>query len=226
MDIKVLVADDDSNIRMITQLYLRKEGYQTEVASDGMEAARLMEEKKINCAVIDIMMPGLNGWELCKTIKRYYDIPILMLTARGEMEDKIKGFNLGADDYLTKPFHPLELVMRVKSLLRRYKTLLAGKLEIDHIILDSRSYQIKIGDDRFLLPAKQFELLYTLVSFPGKIFTRDQLIEKIWGLDYEGDERTVDTHIKKLRKHLSGYENRIKIVTVRGLGYKVETSQC
>lgn len=218
----ILIADDDENIRMVTQLYLENEGFQTVIACDGKEALDLLEQKKIDCAVIDLMMPNIDGWELCEKIKDYYEIPILMLTARAESEDIIKGFKLGTDDYVTKPFHPVELVMRVKSLLKRYRVIATGSLTFNQITIDSSSYTVQIKDEVMSLPTKQFELLYMLASNQGKIFTRDQLIEKIWGLDYEGDERTVDTHIKKLRKQFKNYEDLIKITTVRGLGYKVE----
>jgi two-component system, OmpR family, response regulator len=222
----ILIADDDPNIRMVTKLYLDKEGYDTRIACDGMEALKRLKEGKIDGAVIDLMMPGIDGWDLCEQIKMYYGIPVLMLTARSEVEDKIKGFQVGTDDYLTKPFHPMELVIRVKALLKRYQTVSAGSLKYNDIIINSQCYEVRIGNDTFTLPVKQFELLYTLCSLPGRIFTRDQLIEKIWGMDYEGEERTVDTHIKKLRKHLSSYEDQLQILTVRGLGYKVEFPTC
>jgi two-component system, OmpR family, response regulator len=222
MKTTILLADDDVNIRRVTQLYLEKEGFQTKIACDGKEALDLLEQEKIDCAVIDLMMPNVDGWELCVKIKTYYEIPVLMLTARAEPEDTIKGFKLGTDDYVTKPFHPVELVMRVKSLLKRYRVASAGKITFNDITIDQSSYKVQIKDKDFMLPTKQFELLYMLASQPGKIFTRDQLIESIWGLDYEGDERTVDTHIKKLRKQFKNDEDLLQIITVRGLGYKLE----
>lgn len=218
----ILVADDDVNIRRVTQLYLEKEGFQIKVACDGSEALDLLEKEKIDCAVIDVMMPKVDGWQLCEKIKTYYEIPVLMLTARAELDDTIKGFKLGADDYVTKPFHPAELVMRVKSLLKRYRVAADRSITFNKITIDSDSYKVQIKDENFVLPTKQFELLYILASHPGKIFTRDQLIENIWGLDYEGDERTVDSHIKKLRKQFKNYEDMIQICTIRGLGYKLE----
>ncbi|EKN65933.1 two component transcriptional regulator, winged helix family protein [Neobacillus bataviensis LMG 21833] len=218
----ILIADDDPNIRMVTQLYLEKEGYHTKIACHGKEALNILEEEKIDCAVIDLMMPNIDGWQLCEKIKSYYEIPVLILTARAESDDIIKGFQIGTDDYVTKPFHPGELVMRVKSLLKRYRVIAVGNLTFNHITIDSSSYKVQIKNEVIMLPVKQFEVLYLLASYPGKIFTRDQLIERIWGLDYEGDERTVDSHIKKLRKQLNEYEDLLQIVTVRGLGYKVE----
>jgi DNA-binding response OmpR family regulator len=218
----ILIADDDVNIRRVTHLYLEKEGFQIKIACDGKEALNLLEQEKIDCAVIDIMMPNVDGWELCEKIKAYYGIPVLMLTARAELDDTIKGFTLGTDDYMTKPFHPAELVMRVKSLLKRYRVASDRIISFNKITIDSDSYKVQIMDEEFILPTKQFELLYMLATQPGKIFTRDQLIESIWGLDYEGDERTVDTHIKKLRKQFKNVEDILQICTVRGLGYKLE----
>ncbi|NRD78014.1 response regulator transcription factor [Bacillus sp. BRMEA1] len=222
MKTTILIADDDVNIRRVIQLYLEKEGFRIKIACDGREALDILEQEKIDCAVIDIMMPNVDGWELCEKIKTYYEIPVLMLTARAELEDTIKGFKLGTDDYVTKPFHPAELVMRVKSLLKRYRVASDRSITFNKITIDSDSYKVRIKDEDFILPIKQFELLYTLASQPGKIFTRDQLIESIWGLDYEGDDRTVDTHIKKLRKQFKNFEDLIQICTVRGLGYKLE----
>jgi len=218
----ILIADDDVNIRRVTQLYLEKEGFQIKIACDGIEALNLLEKEKIDCTVIDIMMPNVDGWELCEKIKAYYGIPVLMLTARAELDDTIKGFTLGTDDYMTKPFHPAELVIRVKSLLKRYRVASDRSISFNKITIDSDSYKIQIMDEEFILPTKQFELLYMLATQPSRIFTRDQLIESIWGLDYEGDERTVDTHIKKLRKQFKNYEDILQICTVRGLGYKLE----
>ncbi|WP_379970946.1 response regulator transcription factor [Ectobacillus sp. sgz5001026] len=218
----VLLVDDDENIRMIEELYLKKEGFQTVMACDGEEALRVLDREKIDCAVIDIMMPRMDGWQLCKEIKAYYEIPVLMVTALNQAEDTIKGFQIGTDDYMAKPFHPMELVMRVKAILKRYHISDEGSLSLKDILIDSNRYEVRLGDEAVTLPIKQFELLYTLAAHPGKIFTRDELIEKIWGFDYEGDDRTVDTHITRLRKHLKEFEHLLQIVTVRGLGYKVE----
>jgi DNA-binding response OmpR family regulator len=224
MKINILVSDDDKNIIELIRLYLEKEKYNVFTASDGAIALNVLENTAIDLAIIDIMMPQIDGWELCKEIKRLYKIPVLMVTAKGEAYDRIKGFQLGADDYLTKPFHPVELVLRTKSLLKRNNKLLEDKLVFKKLEISSNSLEVKIDNILINLPLKQFELLYTLASTPGQIYSRDQLIEKIWGLDYEGDDRTVDTHIKKLRKTFSGYEHIFNITTIRGLGYKIEVT--
>ncbi|MEW9503083.1 response regulator transcription factor [Jeotgalibacillus marinus] len=225
MDLKILIVDDDENIRELVRLFLEKEGFQTTQVSDGNEASELLEKETFHCAVIDIMMPNMDGWALCEEIKQYYEMPVLMLTARSEVDDRIKGFKLGTDDYLTKPFHPMELVMRVKSILKRYNLSSDEIITLGAIQIDTRKYSVSTDDMSISLPVKQFDLLYTLARSPGKIFTRDQLIEKIWGFDYEGDDRTVDTQIKRLRKNLSDMDNQMEIKTVRGLGYKLERAK-
>lgn len=225
MDLKILIVDDDENIRELVRLFLEKEGFKTTQVSDGYEASELLEKETFHCAVIDIMMPNMDGWALCEEIKQYYEMPVLMLTARSEVEDRIKGFKLGTDDYLTKPFHPMELVMRVKSILKRYNLASDEIITLGAIQIDTRKYSVSTDDLSISLPVKQFELLYTMARSPGKIFTRDHLIEKIWGFDYEGDDRTVDTHIKRLRKSLSDVKDQMEIQTVRGLGYKLERAK-
>jgi DNA-binding response OmpR family regulator len=222
MKINILVADDDRNILELIKLYLEKENYLVYSCLDGKNALDILEDKKIDLAIIDIMMPKMDGWDLCQEIKRLYEIPVIMVTAKSEPYDKIKGFQLGTDDYLAKPFHPVELVMRVKAVLKRYNKIISEKLIFKRFEIDSSSLLVKIDNENINLPLKQFELLYTLASTPGQIYSRDQLIEKIWGYDYEGDDRTVDTHIKKLRKSFNEYENIFSISTIRGLGYKLE----
>ncbi|MDF2946345.1 MAG: DNA-binding response regulator [Bacillales bacterium] len=222
MKINILVADDDRNILELIKLYLEKENYLVYSCLDGKNALDILEDKKIDLAIIDIMMPKMDGWDLCQEIKRLYEIPVIMVTAKSEPYDKIKGFQLGTDDYLAKPFHPVELVMRVKAVLKRYNKITSEKLIFKRFEIDSSSLLVKIDNENINLPLKQFELLYTLASTPGQIYSRDQLIDKIWGYDYEGDDRTVDTHIKKLRKSFNEYENIFSISTIRGLGYKLE----
>lgn len=221
--IQILVADDDQHIRELISLYLENQGFKIIKAADGEEAWAKMEEFRIDLAVVDIMMPFKDGWELTKEIKEYFDIPVLMVTARGESHDKLKGFDIGTDDYVVKPFDPQEMVARVKALLRRYRVEANNIIYMGNIKLDRTKLEMSAGETSEQLPLKEFELLFTLVSSPGKIFTRDQLIQLIWGYDYEGDERTVDVHIKRLRERLNHMKNvGMEIKTIRGLGYRVE----
>lgn len=221
--IQILVADDDQHIRELISLYLENQGFKIIKAADGEEAWAKMEEFRIDLAVVDIMMPFKDGWELTKEIKEYFDIPVLMVTARGESHDKLKGFDIGTDDYVVKPFDPQEMVARVKALLRRYRVEANNVIYMGNIKLDRTKLEMSAGETSEQLQLKEFELLFTLVSSPGKIFTRDQLIQLIWGYDYEGDERTVDVHIKRLRERLNHMKNvGMEIKTIRGLGYRAE----
>ena len=220
--ITILLADDDQNILDLMALYIEKEGYFVKKASDGKEAEKILEANKVDLAVIDIMMPHIDGWQLCEEIRAYYDIPVLMVSARGQASDKVKGFKLGTDDYVVKPFDPIELVMRVKALLRRYHIQSAKKLSIGLFEMDPESYDVALGEDNISLPKKEFELLFKLASTPGKIFTRNQLIESIWGYDFQGDDRTVDVHVKRIRERFYSREIPFVIKTMRGLGYRLE----
>ncbi|PKR84784.1 response regulator transcription factor [Heyndrickxia camelliae] len=219
---KIMVVDDDSHIRELIALFLKKEGLEVCEASDGVEALKMLETVKVELVVLDIMMPNMDGWQLCKELREYYDIPVLMLTAKGETAQKLKGFELGADDYLVKPFEPLELVVRVKALLKRYHISLSQTIEIGNLKLNRKTFEASVGECSLTLPLKEFDLLFKLASYPGKTFSREQLIEEIWGYDYEGDERTVDVHIKRLREKFPEEEIGFKIKTIRGLGYRLE----
>jgi len=220
--VRVLVVDDDLYIRELIALYMRNEGFSVYEAEDGQEALDILSKHKVNIAIIDIMMPKIDGYELCQDIRSYYDIPILMVTAKGETTSKIKGFQSGTDDYIVKPFEPVELVMRVKALLRRYQIQSSQRLVLGEVTLDSRTKELIINNQATLLPLKEFDLLFLLGSYPNQILTRQSLIEDVWGIDYEGDERTLDVHIKRLRDKLKQVENTIKIITVRGVGYRLE----
>jgi len=219
---KIVIVDDDANIRELIQVFLKKEGFELYEASDGLMALQLMEKIKMDLAIIDIMMPNMDGWELCQELREFSDIPILMLTAKGETSQKVKGFELGADDYLVKPFDPIELVARVKALLKRYKITVSQTINIEEFKLNRRTHEISFTDREFTIPLKEFDLLFKLASYPGKTFSREELIEDIWGYDYEGDERTVDVHIKRLRERFSEIEFPFLIRTIRGLGYRLE----
>ncbi|KOS68646.1 hypothetical protein AEA09_08870 [Lysinibacillus contaminans] len=219
---KLLIVDDDAHIRELLHLFLQQEGFDLYEASDGVEAMTLLEKVKVDLAIIDIMMPNMDGWQLCQEIRDYSDIPILMLTAKGETSQKVKGFSLGADDYLVKPFEPIELVMRVKALLKRYNIALSQTLNIGELKMNRKTHEIVFNDTDYTIPLKEFELLFKLGNYPGKTFSREQLIEDIWGYDYEGDERTVDVHIKRLREKFPEDEFSFRIKTIWGLGYRLE----
>ncbi|GED27529.1 DNA-binding response regulator [Brevibacillus agri] len=222
MKITILVADDDAHIRELLRFYLEKEGYRVLAAADGSQASALLEREKVQLAIVDVMMPGKNGWELCKEIRDYYDLPVIMLTAKGEVRDKEKGFLAGTDDYLTKPFEPTELLYRIKALLRRYQMVSKQVIVMHHTVIDRVSHVVKIKDEAVHLPLKEFELLAQLASFPDRTFTRDQLLDLVWGGDNESDSRTIDVHIKRLREKFTDKTDDFVISTVRGLGYKLE----
>ncbi|MED0659821.1 response regulator transcription factor [Bacillus smithii] len=224
---KILVVDDDPHIRKLLQVILAEEGFTILEAQDGKDALSLLDSEKVDLIILDIMMPNMDGWDLCENIRAYYSdsLPILMLTAKGETAQKVKGFNLGADDYLVKPFHPAELIARIKALLKRYHIIISNKVNIGNFELDRSTYQVFDGKNEITLPLKEFELLYKLAAHPGKTFSREQLIEDIWGYDYEGDERTVDVHIKRLRQRFSDENCPFKITTIRGLGYRLEVKK-
>lgn len=219
---KILIVDDDSHIRELVKLLLNNEGFTVYEASDGVEALNALESIQVDMIILDIMMPNMDGWELCRELREFYDFPLLMLTAKRETSQKLKGFDMGTDDYLVKPFEPLELVARVKALLKRYQISVSQHVQIGDLLLNRQTYEVIYQDHLFDLPLKEFELLFLLASYPGKTFTREQLIEKIWGYGYEGDERTVDVHIKRLRGRFAEGLYSFKIRTVRGLGYRLE----
>lgn len=219
---KILVADDDLNIRTLLRHVLTREGYLVVEAGDGREAVGLMKESTVDLAVVDVMMPQMDGLELCQYIRETYDIPIILLTARQQLSDKEQGYLRGTDDYVTKPFEPEELLFRIKALFRRYSIASDDKIRLNSLVIDRKNYEISNGNDVLLLPVKEFELLAQLAQYPGRLFSRSELIELVWGVDYEGDERTVDVHIKRLRQRFADYQEDFVIRTVRGIGYKVE----
>ncbi|WCN36261.1 response regulator transcription factor [Aneurinibacillus uraniidurans] len=221
--VRILVVDDEPHIRELVSLYLKDEGFDIVEKSNGVEALDYAENNSIDLVILDIMMPQMDGWVLCTKLREFGDMPILMTTAKGEAQDRIHGFKLGTDDYLVKPFDPVELVLRVKALLRRYRISISNKIKLGSLLLNRESYQVEYTDGKAItIPMKEFELLYKLGSYASQLFTRDTLIEQIWGIDYEGDERTVDVHIKRLRERFAEFESEFRIVTIRGLGYRLE----
>ncbi|KQO00637.1 response regulator transcription factor [Paenibacillus sp. Leaf72] len=219
---RILVVDDDPHIRELIGHFLRQEGFEVAHAVDGLDALRMLAEVKADMVILDIMMPGMDGWELCRKLREQTDLPLLMLTAKGEPSQIVKGFTLGTDDYLVKPFDPSVLVARVKSLFRRYRIQSSQAVIIGNVTLRRDTFECRVGEQDLTLPLKEFELLFKLASYPRKTFTRDQLIEQIWGFDYEGDERTVDVHIKRLRERFPEEQHGFRISTIRGLGYRLE----
>jgi two-component system, OmpR family, response regulator len=221
---KILVVDDDPHIRELVHVFLRNAGLEVVEASDGVDALSKLDSVKVDLAVIDVMMPNMDGWELCQELKASLDIPILMLTAKAETANKLKGFELGTDDYLVKPFEPLELVARVNALLKRYRIAISQTIQVGELSLDHKTHAVLVNGEGLDLPFKEFELLFKLASYPGRTFSREQLIEDIWGYDFRGNDRTLDVHINRLRERFPEDGHTFKIHTVRGLGYRLDVS--
>ncbi|KKI89270.1 heme transporter CcmC [Bacillus sp. SA1-12] len=222
----ILIVDDDRHIVNLVDIYLSEQGYKVLQAKDGVEALGILHKEVCDLAIVDVMMPFMDGYVLTKEIREQYDIPVILLTAKNQIEDKEQGFLAGTDDYLVKPFEPKELSFRIKALLRRYDHHVDDSIiHIGSITINKKSYEVQIGNRTLLLPLKEFELLSYLVSNPKQVFTREHLIEQIWGLDYEGDERTVDVHIKRLRERFSKVTDDFQIKTVRGVGYLLEVQR-
>jgi DNA-binding response OmpR family regulator len=219
---KILIVDDDPHIRELASVFLRDEGFTVYEAVDGEDALEQLETLKVDMVIFDVMMPNMDGWELCRQLREIYDFPLLMLTAKGETHDKLKGFQLGTDDYLVKPFEPLELVVRVKALLKRYRIVASQTVQIGDLTMNRKSYEVTVNGEKITLPLKEFELLFKLASYPGKTLSRDSLIEDIWGYDFEGNERTLDVHINRLRERFPENQHTFRIKTIRGLGYRME----
>ena len=220
---RILIADDDGYIRGLVCTILKNEGFLTTEAVDGRDALQKIADVNPDLCIIDVMMPHMDGFELCGEIKRYYEnVPILMLTAKDEISQKVKGFEVGADDYLTKPFEPAELIVRVNALLKRYKINASQTVQIGTLILDKSSYTVMINGEKTDIPMKEFELLFRLGSYTGKAISRNELIEDIWGIDFDGNERTLDVHINHLRDRFPAEQFHFTIITVRGLGYRLE----
>ena len=221
---KILIVDDDPHIRELAHIFLQNDGFEVVEAGDGDQALALLDTHKVDLFVIDIMMPNMDGWTLCSELRQAYDLPILMLTARAETSQKLKGFQLGTDDYLVKPFEPLELVARVRALLKRYKIALSQTVQVGELVMDRNTYEVTLQGQALTLPLKEFELLFKLASYPGRTFSREQLIEDVWGYDFAGTDRTLDVHISRLRERFSEGTCGFKITTIRGLGYRLETA--
>jgi DNA-binding response OmpR family regulator len=223
----ILAVDDDEHIAELIQLYLLKENYEVTMAHDGKEALKKFKEGNFQLIVLDIMLPYLDGWDVIKEIRKTSDVPVIMLTAKGESFDKVLGLELGADDYMVKPFDPKELLARIRAVLRRYepKEEQQDKLSFQNLEIDMSRYVVTVNGEELELPPKELELLHFLASRPNKVFTREQLIEQVWGYDYLGDSRTIDVHVKRVRQKIERPGQIWEIKTVWGVGYKFEIKE-
>ena len=221
---KILLVDDDPNIRQLVSLYLKREGFDVEEAQRGDDALKAFKAAAPALILLDIMLPGMDGWQVCREVRKVSNIPIIMLTAKDETFDKVLGLELGADDYIAKPFEPKELVARIKAVIRRYQSADAPDKELvfPGLAINISHYTVSYMGRQVEMPPKELELLYFLASHPGAVFTREQLLEQVWGYDFFGDSRTVDVHIKRLREKLDGSELGWNLKTVWGVGYKFE----
>lgn len=226
---KILVVDDDPNICELLRLYIEKEGFSVSIAGDGKKAVEIFNEIFPDLVILDIMLPAMDGFQVCREIRKVSECPIIMVTAKGEVFDKVLGLELGADDYVVKPFEAKEVVARIKAVLRRTGVDEKGhenkdkKVVYDNLSIDLTTYELKIRGVKIDAPPKEMELLYYLACSPNKVFTRDQLLNQVWGYDYYGDSRTVDVHVKRLREKLEGVSDNWSLKTVWGVGYKFET---
>ncbi len=225
MNKKALVVEDDGNIAELLRLYLEKDGFEVAIAADGGKGLQTAEDTQPDVILLDIMLPVMDGWQVCREIRKTSRVPIIMLTAKGETMDKISGLEMGADDYVTKPFEVKELLARVHAVMRRAEGGDAGEekvLHFDKLTINLDSYELVVGGRKIDTPPKEMELLYHLASSPNRVFTRNQLLDEVWGFDYFGDSRTVDVHIKRLREKLEGVSEKWSLKTVWGVGYKFE----
>jgi len=225
---KIMVADDDQNICELLRLYLEKEQFSVVIAHDGNEAVAKFAAEAPALILLDIMMPGLDGWQVCREIRKKSNVPIIMITAKGETFDKVLGLELGADDYVVKPFDAKEIVARIKAVLRRMNASggaenAVREVNYDKLTVNMTRYELRVDGKQVDTPPKELELLFHLASNPNRVFTRDQLLDEVWGFEYYGDSRTVDVHIKRLREKLEGVSDKWRLKTVWGVGYKFET---
>ena len=226
MQNKILIVDDDKNICELLRLYLEKDGFVTVVANDGEEAVQFNTKYSPDLILLDIMLPKLDGWQVCREIRKTSETPIIMLTAKGETFDKILGLELGADDYVSKPFDAKEVIARIKAVLRRSndgdKHSQVNEVKYDKLTINLTNYELVVDGKRIDTPPKELELIYHLASNPNRVYTRDQLLDEVWGFDYYGDSRTVDVHVKRLREKLENVSDEWSLKTVWGVGYKFE----
>ena len=226
MAISVLIVEDDRNIAELLQIYLEKEGYAVTVAEDGGKGLAKYRAIKPDLVLLDVMMPVMDGWAVCKAIRQESSTPVIMLTAKGEIDDKVTGLKAGADDYMTKPFEMKELLARIEAVLRRSdrncEEAKARRITFDKLVIDMDAFELTVAGKKVDTPPKEMELLFFLASSPNRVYTRNQLLDEVWGFDYFGDSRTVDVHVKRLREKLEGVSESWSLKTVWGVGYKFE----
>ncbi len=230
---KILIVDDDINICELLRLYIEKEGFSVVIANDGGQAITKFKTEKPDLVLLDIMLPVFDGWMVCREIRKTSQCPIIMLTAKGEVFDKVLGLELGADDYVVKPFETKEIVARIKAVLRRVNDQTPvveaqntkKEVSFDKLVINLTNYELRVNNERIDTPPKEMELIYHLASNPNRVFTRDQLLDEVWGFDYYGDSRTVDVHVKRLREKLEGVSDQWALKTVWGVGYKFEVKE-
>ena len=226
MEKTILIVEDDSNIRELLSLYLEQEGYHIETAQDGADGLRNLKRTHPDLVLLDLMMPVMDGTQMMRELRTFSQTPVIILTAKGEVFDKVALLELGADDYITKPFEMREVIARIKAVLRRFNQESGEpKLIFDNLVIDKQSYNIIVNGSKLEIPPKEIELLYFLASSPNRVFTRAQLLDDVWGFDYFGDTRTVDVHVKRLREKLLGVSEQWEIKTVWGVGYKFELQE-
>ena len=228
MDTKLLIVDDDSYICDMLKIYFENEGYKVKTANDGVEGLNSFKIYDPDIVLLDIMMPRKDGWQVCREIREISSKPVIMITAKGEVFDKVLGLELGADDYITKPFETKEVVARIKAVLRRVASQCPSanavkEVSFDKLYINLTNYELKVNDEQVDTPPKELELIFHLASNPNRVYTRDQLLDEVWGFEYYGDSRTVDVHVKRLREKLEGVSDKWELKTVWGVGYKFET---
>ena len=225
---KIMIVDDDRNICELLRLYIEKEGFETAIANDGKAAVQMFDSVNPDLMLLDIMLPELDGWQVCREIRKKSQCPIIMLTAKGEVFDKVLGLELGADDYVVKPFETKEVIARINAVLRRIgkkEPSQVKEVHYENLSINLTNYELKVKGVQIDTPPKEMELIYHLSSNPNRVFTRDQLLDEVWGFDYYGDSRTVDVHVKRLREKLEGVSDKWSLKTVWGVGYKFEVKE-
>ena len=223
---KIMIVDDDANICELIRLYLEKEKYSTVIFNDGLDAANKFADVRPDLVLLDVMLPGMDGWQICRKIRSVSNVPIIMISAKGETFDKVLGLELGADDYIVKPFETKEMMARIKAVLRRTVASTGEQVkevQYDKLSINLTNYEMKVDGVQVDTPPKELELIFYLASNPNKVFTRDQLLDKVWGFEYYGDSRTVDVHVKRLREKFEGVSDKWELKTVWSVGYKFET---